>query len=1552
MSVRRTRRSLSSEAASAGAQQEDETAQVNTQVQEEQLEAATTERSTPKKKTTKKGSGTIIASQNVVPLKNLTYSELDACENRLRALNASNPEVLPILTWISDGNQFLIDQKFKTSGKDKGEWEDWRQKDYLEWLLPELKLLYPANTWNVTGTPAERIAELKAFFQKLCLLDEETFNKCILKMREIFKSPAAIALDSSERRTLINKMYEQMYDKNAPAERQNLPLKRLYEIMKEDKHPDTFEEVYDVFSEAYAANRAMVISVMKLYKLTKDQILVNMYKPKNNNHGTNNNHKNGKRNISSTVSVPEGPEEPKTCNVCGRIHGKVCLLIDHPDRNQENVPWGESKKGKLWAEKNIPSLPWKTTLSGKGWNHPPIPEKNDGNKKPRLAGKDTEIEVLNTLLEKQNTDTLTVILQASKDSPCREAQALVDTGALHANYMSVEMAACLKKDKAIVSNSNSSVCDAFGICSKSVGNINIMLTINKQRTVEFKNTPVVTNKCECSQHDTQEIYITCTIIESPYDLIIGRPTIVQYNLLETLKYHLTKCRTSVDSTPVTQQEPPVTQLAAIYQKRQDEQRYIRESMRKYIDYDSDTEGIEIHTSEEDPYDIDQPTQEDQIPTEIHGSETLKQQLTQLCAEYKDIFSTQLRPTPAKIPAYEIQCDIEKWHVNKNRVPARVQSHAKQAETIRQVTEMLKNNVIRKSQASSYSQVLLTPKPNNKWRFCIDYRNLNATCAKQGWPIPNIKLMIQRIGQTVPKSKIFGKIDLTSGYHQAPLSQSSAFLTAFITIIGVFEWLRVPMGLGGAPSYFQQVMATVVLVNLLNVICELYIDDIFIHAATEEEFITRVRQVFERFRKHKITVNPNKCILGKDEIEFVGHLINKDGITFTRERLDSVLQIPLPTHERGLKKFIGIVNYFHDHIRDHSVIVKPLQLILHNYVPTRKITWNTEAIQAFEKIKEKINECPTLSFMDPQAPVYLHTDACDYGMGSYLFQLIDGIEIPIAFMSRAFNERETRWSTPEKECYAIYYSLVKFEYLLRDIYFVIRTDHRNLTYLNNSANEKVNRWKIKIQHYNFDIEYIPGPDNFVADAFSRLVSFDSPNVKNLDEQEQLCLLDEFKLEPSIYKKISSVHSTKAGHFGVERTMQKLHKKGENWEYMRQHVRKFIKQCPCCQKMSVLKVCIHTHPFTTATYEPMERVNIDTIGPFEPDDNKNTYMITIIDCFTRWVEIYPCKDATAVTAANALLQHIGRYGVPHQILSDNGSQYVNELISEFTKLVGTEHVRTLAYSKQENAIVERVQKESLRHLRAIVFDENIAHRWSTCIPFIQRIINSSTESSIGTSPATLLYGNSIDLDKGIFLPLNDLHDTPTKLSAWADGNLAAQQAVLKVAQKNQLAKDNKHILSGNTEQTQFEDGSYVLVEYPANSVKKGPPNKLNTYLRGPLRVESHRGATYRLRNLVTNKIENVHVSLMRIFHFDEQNLNPIDVANRDAFATVVEEIVAHSPVLNSYTGTKRSELEFKVRWLNLGKEYDRYLPYKELRNNPRLHDYLRANNMKAFIPPEHK
>ena len=677
-----------------------------------------------------------------------------------------------------------------------------------------------------------------------------------------------------------------------------------------------------------------------------------------------------------------------------------------------------------------------------------------------------------------------------------------------------------------------------------------------------------------------------------------------------------------------------------------------------------------------------------------------------------------------------------------------------------------------------------------------------------------------------------------------------------------------------------------------------------------------------------------------------------------------MNIEPPIYEKRLKKFLDVVNYFHDHIENHSQIVQPLQKMVKNYQPNKKLIWNNEAIQSFNNIKDAINLCPTLSFLDENAPIFLITDASDYGIGSYLYQLIDNKQQPIAFMSKLLSERENKWSTPEKECYAIFYSLVKFEYLLRDVHFCIRTDHKNLTFLNESANPKVNRWKMKIQHFDFDIEYIPGPDNLVADSFSRLIDYNEIKYNELNKQdgdninihEINVILDPFKLSTEVYKNISLVHNSVAGHHGVELTLKKLKDNNFNWLHMREHIKKFIKQCPCCQKMSVIKTPVHTHPFTTATYEPMERLNIDTIGPLEEDEFGNSYIIVIVDCFTRFIELFAVKDTSANLTANVLLNHFGRFGCPHQLLSDNGSQFVNNIIEELIKLIGTQFITTLAYSKEENAIVERANKEVLRHLRAIIFDKNIVHKWSKCLPFIQRIINSSVESSIGVNPASILFGNSINLDKGILLPLNNNNNNINNnkyLSTYTANLLKIQSDVIEAAKRNQQNKDENHLINADSQITEFENNSFVLVSYPISNLKKGPPNKLNTNLRGPLKVINHLGSTYILENLVTGKLENCHVTQLKNFNFDPSQFDPTDAANKDYFATVVDKILEHYPIKQTYKQQKVSEMQFKVRWKNLTSEFDRIIPWKELQNNPELHKYLFTNKeLKHLIPREHR
>ena len=185
------------------------------------------------------------------------------------------------------------------------------------------------------------------------------------------------------------------------------------------------------------------------------------------------------------------------------------------------------------------------------------------------------------------------------------------------------------------------------------------------------------------------------------------------------------------------------------------------------------------------------------------------------------------------------------------------------------------------------------------------------------------------------------------------------------------------------------------------------------------------------------------------LEYVGHVIDHEGLHFSSSKLDSVLNFQQPTYAAQMKSFLGLANFFRSHIRNYADLARPLQDMITNYNRRNKLEWTEETIAAFNQLKQSIHDCPKLFFIQGGFPIHLFTDASDYGIGAYLCQIIDGKEVPIAFISKALPPRHREWSTPEKECFAIYYALVKLEYLLIDKEFIVHTDHANLTFLQKS-----------------------------------------------------------------------------------------------------------------------------------------------------------------------------------------------------------------------------------------------------------------------------------------------------------------------------------------------------------------------------------------------------------------------------------------------------------------------------------------------------------------------
>jgi RNase H-like domain found in reverse transcriptase/Integrase core domain/Integrase zinc binding domain len=454
---------------------------------------------------------------------------------------------------------------------------------------------------------------------------------------------------------------------------------------------------------------------------------------------------------------------------------------------------------------------------------------------------------------------------------------------------------------------------------------------------------------------------------------------------------------------------------------------------------------------------------------------------------------------------------------------------------------------------------------------------------------------------------------------------------------------------------------------------MYLDDCIVFATSNEQFLERLETIFTRFKEKNIFLKASKCKFGQPIVEYVGRTISKEGITMSKKKINSVLDFPKPKVNTQLRSFLGLANYFKDFVPNHSNVVSPLfKMIDHSATKQTSVKWTPQGESAFTAIQQLVADSPTLHFIHPSAPIELMTDASDYGVGGYLYQIIDNIKQLVALVSKALTETQLNWSVIQKEAYAIFFCCTHLDPLLRDRKFTILLDHKNLTFIKQATNPMIVRWHLALQELDFEIKFVKGIDNDIADAMSRLCVNNKP--AKTDEYILAAIDTPHVTSNENFLRIGYVHNGIIGHGGVVRTLHKLEKLFLTWPNMRLDVQKYIRECSCCQKMSQIKIPINAYKYTTSTYRQMECINIDFIGPY-PDKG---YVLNFIDTFTRWVELYPVPEATAEQAAKCLLQHFGRFGSPTVIRSDKGSHFLNNVIEHFLAATSTLHNQTLQYS----------------------------------------------------------------------------------------------------------------------------------------------------------------------------------------------------------------------------------------------------------------------------------
>lgn len=455
---------------------------------------------------------------------------------------------------------------------------------------------------------------------------------------------------------------------------------------------------------------------------------------------------------------------------------------------------------------------------------------------------------------------------------------------------------------------------------------------------------------------------------------------------------------------------------------------------------------------------------------------------------------------------------------------------KDAEVDRQVKELLDKGLIEPADSAWSSPVVLVKKKDNSWRLCIDYRRLNDVTRKDAYPLPRIDDSLD----TLSGSVWFSTLDLISGYWQLPMSEDASNKAAFATKGGLWRPKRLPFGLTSAPATFERLMEKVLHGLTWNTLL-LYLDDVVVFGPDFNTHLKRLATVLERFKNANLKLKPSKCELLKKEVRYLGHIVSSEGVKTDPEKIKAVREWKTPTCRSELSSFLGFVGYYRRFCADYATIASPL-----NRLTSKKVQfeWNSEADDAFKKLKEIMTTPPTLAYPDPKEQYILDTDASLDGVGAVLSQIQHGEERPIAYYSKTLSSSEKNYCTTRRELLGVVLSVKHFRPYLYGKEFMLRTDHASLQWLyrRKEPSHQVARWLEILAEFKFQLKHRAGRDHSNADGLSRgcveckqcqrIEDRDGgPTWKQIEGENEQAFTQQIDLTDDLYKEIPELQRMK-------------------------------------------------------------------------------------------------------------------------------------------------------------------------------------------------------------------------------------------------------------------------------------------------------------------------------------------------------------------------------------------------------------------------------------------
>ncbi|KAD2394393.1 hypothetical protein E3N88_41370 [Mikania micrantha] len=886
-------------------------------------------------------------------------------------------------------------------------------------------------------------------------------------------------------------------------------------------------------------------------------------------------------------------------------------------------------------------------------------------------------------------------------------------------------------------------------------------------------------------------------------------------------------------------------------------------------------------------------------------------------EYQEVFPEDLPGLPPVRPV-EFRIDLVPGATPVAKSPYRL-APSEMQELSNQLQELLDKGFIRPSYSPWGAPVLFVKKKDGSFRMCIDYRELNKLTIKNRYPLPRIDDLFDQL----QGAQYFSKIDLRSGYHQLRVQDEDIPKTAFRTRYGHYEFLVMPFGLTNAPAVFM---------DLMNRVCKPYldqfvivfIDDILIYSKSKAEHEQHLRKILELLMEQKLYAKFSKCEFWLREVQFLGHVVNSEGIHVDPAKIEAIKNWDTPRTPTEIRSFLGLVGYYRRFISNFSKIALSLTKLTQKSEP---FVWEQKQEDAFQTLKQKLCNAPILSLPEGCDDFVVYCDASHQGLGCVLMQRGK----VIAYASRQLKVHEKNYTTHDLELGAVIFALKIWRHYLYGTKCTIFTDHKSLQHIfdQKELNMRQRRWVELLNDYDCVIKYHPGKANVVADALSRKERVKPLRVRAMGMTVQTSLQDriiqaqqesvdrgnlkkeldcgaekhlETKSDGMIYYQdriwipavdelrrliFDEAHKTKYSvHPGADKMYQDL--RGFYWwPGMKKNIAEYVGRCLTCAKVKTE----HQRPSGLLEQPEIllwkwEQIAMDFITKLPRTSSGHDTIWVIIDRLTKSAHFLPMRETFTMDRLARLYinEIVVRHGVPLSIISDRDSRFTSRFWQSLQKSLGTQLNLSTAYHPQTDGQSERTIQTLEDMLRTCILD--FGGNWDSHLPLIEFSYNNSYHSSIGCAPFEALYGRKCR-SPICWTEVGDNRITGPELIQETTDKIAQIQRRLQATRSRQKSYADKR-----RKPLEFQVGDRVMLKVSPwkGVVRFGTKGKLAPRYVGPFEIIERIGpVAYRLR--LPDELSGVHdvfhVSNLKKCLADESLVVPLEEIQVDDQLHFVEE-----------------------------------------------------------------